>query len=955
MATSEDDGRHNGDAPNGPRSFSLGPALGPMPAPWPDGPLGRVDNTFQRVCLENVDALAPLIQARPAVARETILALLIEEPHRRPICPNHLDTLHDNLGIADRHRWYPPLWVRGPFIPLLNANAQEGLEAILRLVNFATARWSSLAQRSGHGPFEVAIPLPEGDRKWQGNYQVYYWHLDSPFCPTPVAVALMALEKWLYMQIEVHKNIEDVLGTVLARSESVAFAGMLCAVGCKAPDLFAGPLRPLLAVPEFHLWESEHSVHGQRQVWRIGWLYESPEFCKLAEAWYALSHRELTVGHVAQRLFLNLTSMRPFFEETRARWARMLKESPRDTGFAEHLERLLATYDIQNWRTETDPQHRKVWVFEQPEALRVKAEPRFREAEEDLARLGFPVRCRRILDEGPPLSDGEVEGFWGEIQRVIQYKQPEGEEPSPVREQDIACAGAAVLLLLHRPWLEKYPERKEWCIAQVLAGVRELPFMGPFGSERDALDWGADSFCADVVPALWAEKPEDSVLRACAARLAASWRYVAVARLFASASKVREKLGDHFRQLQHFLIQWAPVRWQLMLARETGFPPTPPKQGLGLIDRLRTLFYEVGGQVLARSKGGQYRRRKRNRFDPAKWLRRQVEAFARGKISAHVPPWSKYAVARHPAEPYRAEPGDRRGRRSPGLDCDVVRAAYAWLPSLRQAENPAERTEWIDLWRRILNLTLQMVRLDREEDEVDDGFPYDYDQWVFGRISRLLVDLEESENPRQFWEPLVGLGVHVPHYVEWFLVDWFHVNLSPQETPTAFLSRWREMVEFALASPMWSAGKGTTWHHVDDLWQHLLGFDYHVRGPWRPEHAKIIEGMLDLYDRWAGARLAKGYAGGQFMQFLQGPAAKSLRLRALVWIRTAFEEVGEYFWHDDGWRTEGARMLNVCWEQDRGAMRADAKAFDAFKALLKALAAKQEPLALELLDRVSNS
>jgi len=955
MATSEDGGRHNGDAPNGPRSFSLGPALGPMPAPWPDGPLGRVDNTFQRVCLEDVGALVPLIQARPAVAREIILALLIEEPHRRPLYPDHLDTLHDNLGIADRHRWYPPLWVRGPFIQLLNANAQEGLEAILRLVNFATARWSSLAQRSGHGPFEVAVPLPEGDRKWQGNYQVYYWYLASPFCPVPVVVALMALEWWLYEQIEKQKDIEGVLGTILDRSQSTALAGLLCAVGCKSPGLFAGPLRPLLVVPEFHLWELQQSVNRQSGTWGIGWHREGPEFFKLAEAWHTLPHRGLTLGRVAQYLFLKLPSMRPFFEEARDRWARRLKELPVDSDFAEHLERLIVTYDIRNWGTETDPQRGKVWAFKEPEALRAKAEPQRRAAEEDIARLVFPVRCRRILDEGHPMPDEEAEGFWAELQRVIQAEQPADEEAAPVHKQDVACAGAAVLLLLNRAWLGRHPDKERWCVEQILAAVRELPLVGSLQNEHDGLDVSADAFCADAAPVIWAERPEDPILRACVARLAATWRYVAVARLFASAARVRERLGDHFRQLQHFLIRWAPVRWQLMLARETGFPPTPPKQCLGLIDRLRTLFYEVGGQLLARSKGGQYRRRKRNRFDPEKWLRRQVEAFARGKISAHVPPWSKYAVARHPAEPYCAEPGDRRGRRSPGLDCDVVRAAYAWLPSLRQAGNLAERAEWVDLWQRILDLTLQMVRLDHEEDEVEDGFPYDYDQWVFRGIAHLLVDLDESENPRQFWEPLVGLGVHVPHYVEWFLVDWFYVNLTPLETPNAFLPRWREMVEFAFASPGWSAGKGTTWHHVDDLWQHLLGFDYHVRGPWRLEHARIIRGMLDLYDRWASTRLAKGYAGGQFMQFLQGPAAEPLRLRALVWIRTASEEVGGYFWHDDGWRTEGARMLNVCWEQDRSAMRADAKAFDAFKVLLKVLAAKQEPLALELLDRVSNS
>jgi hypothetical protein len=91
------------------------------------------------------------------------------------------------------------------------------------------------------------------------------------------------------------------------------------------------------------------------------------------------------------------------------------------------------------------------------------------------------------------------------------------------------------------------------------------------------------------------------------------------------------------------------------------------------------------------------------------------------------------------------------------------------------------------------------------------------------------------------------------------------------------------------------------------------------------------------------------------MRFLQDQAAEPLRLSALSWISNACKKVGDHFWNYDDWGTEGARFLNVCWEQNRDAVRSDAVAFDAFKILLRALAAKQEPLALELLDRVSSS
>ena len=45
---------------------------------WPDGPKGKVDDAFRKVCL-TTDALYPLISTAPQVAEEVILALLIEE------------------------------------------------------------------------------------------------------------------------------------------------------------------------------------------------------------------------------------------------------------------------------------------------------------------------------------------------------------------------------------------------------------------------------------------------------------------------------------------------------------------------------------------------------------------------------------------------------------------------------------------------------------------------------------------------------------------------------------------------------------------------------------------------------------------------------------------------------------------------------------------------------------
>jgi hypothetical protein len=219
--------------------------------PWPDGPRESVDADFRDICLQE-NRLLSLMMTAPSVAREVLLALLIEPPRDDdPLWPSA--RLDDNFEIEDMVEWYPPFYMRGPFLSFLHLNPTEGLEVILRLVNFATERWA--ARWVGQEPPGVTLPLPGGEARWIGNYALYYWYRAYPHCPHPVAVALMALEKWLYDAIDAQQPIHDSINTLLQRSRSVAFAGLLSAVARKEPALFEGPLQPLLAVSEFHYWE----------------------------------------------------------------------------------------------------------------------------------------------------------------------------------------------------------------------------------------------------------------------------------------------------------------------------------------------------------------------------------------------------------------------------------------------------------------------------------------------------------------------------------------------------------------------------------------------------------------------------------------------------------------------------------------------------------------------------
>src|SRR5206468_2997394 len=121
---------------------------------------------------------------------------------------------------------YPPLYFQGPFLSFLTQKPEEGLEAILRLVNFALERWAERRTECEETVPSVKIPLTSGERTLLGDFNVYLAYRDHGSWPHPVVTALMALEKWFYYQLDAEKVVDATIETILNRGNSVAFAGL---------------------------------------------------------------------------------------------------------------------------------------------------------------------------------------------------------------------------------------------------------------------------------------------------------------------------------------------------------------------------------------------------------------------------------------------------------------------------------------------------------------------------------------------------------------------------------------------------------------------------------------------------------------------------------------------------------------------------------------------------------
>ncbi len=94
--------------------------------------------------------------------------------------------------------------------------------------------------------------------------------------------------------------------------------------------------------------------------------------------------------------FLNVPEMRTFFEQSRARWMEQVKSVPkRNTEFKDALESLIESFNIDNYKKESQPDHGEKWVFVPPERMRAKLEASRKSFDERISIVAWPLQCRQ--------------------------------------------------------------------------------------------------------------------------------------------------------------------------------------------------------------------------------------------------------------------------------------------------------------------------------------------------------------------------------------------------------------------------------------------------------------------------------------------------------------------------------------------------------------------------------
>ena len=765
---------------------------------WPDGPREKVDRAFVEACLAG-PPVTGLIKADPDGALEVLLAASIEEPQ-------HDDFTRSSLPECGLSYWPegdPPAYFRGPFLHFFHLAPNQALSFVIKLTNFGTHRYTE-------DRVWLDVIVDEHARRWYGDSNVFRWHHDWPLSHgSQIQSGLMALEQWLYEQIDDGIAVEPWIARIVAESESLAFAGLLLDVGKRAPELFFTVLAPLFFTWEFWNWDFQLATLRQSERQPPGyWGQQAPKLFKLAQDWHQLPHRAEALlwpnGPIA-RAMLGHQQFRAFFDGVRSAWRGALQQNEEP----EHLSLLIERLDPDNYTFEQRCNEIVPVNFNWPAAIAQKNEQDLRELAERQTISQLPWQCRKFLDAGTPLPVDQLQWLWDFLQ-AIDAKPPvlPSDSSGPLLHiEDVFCGGIALLLSTSWDWLLQVAGRMAWCRQKLQATIDNPPASRQFDSELSIGNERWDCFAADCGVLLLSVESNDTLARKLVGAGLVAFNYNTTALTIAHAATVRSRLGGAFPQMVAFAIQWAALR-PLQVRQDD---PSLAADQESFLARRRVLLEAFAD----------------NSASPVAPNLAKVNAEARAARDAIYEkqfPGSSGRSRRRQKSAGRVQAREVLYPDRLGLDPYVMKAAFGWL-DVRAARTSNERLTWLDFVREILGIVLQSVpTVATPSTQEIDGLPSDFDDWAFKLVARTIPYLTPAEHPEELWQPILDRGAPAHQWVERFFWHWFTDGLAASPSAGDFVRIWRAMITRALDHSAWDPASAIS-HDLDGIVVELLCFD----------------------------------------------------------------------------------------------------------------------------------
>ena len=907
----------------------------PLRLPDPDGPLHEVGEGFRSAVMDT-PSLNGLVAMRPEVAKEVLLAVCIDEP--KPIERHRSPLPLEGLGLADWHHGYPAMYWKGPFWKFLQDAPEQVLDAIVRVVNYATNRWLE----RGVGPVtpeqrqEYALDFDIDGKPvyWVGDCNVFGWHRSASLHAAQVECALMALEKWLYDEIENEREITRWVQYIFAHAESLAFAGVLVSVGLRYPGLFLRELTPLLGNYDLYQCQASWALHEQQETWTISLANQGEQVVKLAVDWNRMPHRRTLLRDVPYLMTQN-EGLRKYLTGRAAEWAKRM-EHCRNEKQRDDLRFFLARFDPQNYTLTPQPDGQVLIEMHWPPDLEAKAKESQEKSSMGMLAITLASQARAYLSGRRALSPEELPKFAAQVQRLTTASTAGADADQTRYRMDSIAGGIAVLIVLHRPWLAQNPEIEKWCL-QTLRDLR--PEDRELDTPHSAMDQSVESFRGEAGVVLLQESSEEWVLRMAFDGVTAFY-YNATFQTMWRAYLVREQLGERFDEMVNVIVLWSALR--AGANRESGYEAN------------RVLLTKYKETLFKRLAAGKLR----NGLIPL----RKAESLGQALIERISYRSMSAGERRARDEHRRTVREDRRDRKLyreiPDIDFEVLQKGFGFLAAMSREPLPADEQRLRDYVRELYDLemrTLPRPATDEEGYEVS-GTAYPFDVWVMTRVIEFIVHENSVEVARTFYRPIMELGPAARYWVQDFLQAWIITGLEMAADIRTFAEIWREIVEYAMRLPAWQCGNPGYWCPAEPLAADLMGLQEGAAAVLgQAKHKDLIKMMAPVYEAWGSQWLKFGSVAAWLAHFLPTESGQVLLGQGIKQLAEAMRSFEDRDWHHYSLGPLLTEALAACWSHVRQEVESQPDLKKAFLGMLTALCARQIPEALHLRNKVSET
>lgn len=861
------------------------------------GGWNRVDRERVRKTVLEAD-LSPLISADPSGAAKLIEAAVWDDASKQG---PFWDLEDSGPSVTDAPHWHVAVPERGPFLRLLIEDPDAGLDCIVSIAERATRRWVEVqrtytgerAEYAGN-PDEFSVLVDGERRQLRGDAELLAWHRGTGGEPKVLSCALMAAESFLYKQLDKGEDIAPLLNRLIA-SDSVAIWGVLTEAARYRPELIWGQLQPLLSAPELLMADRIATLGPSNLLPFLGFI--DKVHTERAQKWGEMPHRKLPLAELLIRDAFHDPDAAEKLAKAREIWQ---KED------GERWKHLIAQLDPANRNLQRYEDGSFILDYEPPAELRDEIQETNTDITSSQIWLGLPGKLRKWIDERSEPSPEELESFWGESQKAIA--QPADQHllsQGVIAKADLECGVAALFLICAREWLRSQPEREEWCRRALLAPFEgEPPATHEFDSAEQFSSDSWDGFCADALPLLWAESPQDPELRSGVARLAIHLHLETVQRTF-KATAENPNLTQGLAELEHLSLHWARFKlWRRIRRQVTEYKESE------------------NAEVFAKLPD----------FEAA--TRDALDSFVTGNLGP--PPRLRDWLTETPDGVMTG----RRARRQPvlhSLSLDYLVAARVHLATSGGTDYDPQRAEFAaDLATSLIG-ELVPDGVDRIE-----GTPYTEERHALDLLARLTLEVSEGD-AEAIWKPILEAGEPAGYWVEAYLGELWSAGLREERLNPKLVSVVKRILD--CTSKNWSrTGRGG-----DDLALKLVGVDTLHRSLWSEQRQSVLTALEPQWSEWVEPRLTGTWFARYLAHFLEAPAATAVRAQALTWLADA-ERNREYT--DSDLDEATAELLVVIYAQEAELISGVGAPAEAVRYLLSRLAGRGIPLALELSARL---